>query len=62
MVRRAQFLILSQGCALAEPIGPWRLTYWKALPNTNIGKTNFASKNTAMLLYGYPICLVKNNP
>ena len=62
MVHRTQFLILSQGCALAEHGGPWRLTYWKAPPNKNIGKTNFPSKNTAMLLYGYPICLVKNDP
>ena len=65
MVRHAQFLILSQGCALAEPAGPWHLTYWITLPNTkfvfgifNIGKTNFPLKknSNAIIWVSYLSC------
>ena len=35
--------------------------YWKTLPSTKIGKTNFPSKNTAMRWYRYPIHFVKND-
>ena len=36
--------------------------YWKTLPNTKIGNTNFPSKNTAMRWYRYPIHFIKNDP
>ena len=36
--------------------------YWKTLPSTKIGKTNFPSKNTAIRWYRYPIHFVKNYP
>ena len=51
----------TRGKSIFRYVGMAR-NYWKTLPSTKIGKTNFPSKNTTTRWYRYPIYLVKNDP
>ena len=51
----------TRGKSIFRYVGMAR-NYWKTLPSTKIGKTNFPSKNTTTRWYRYPVYLVKNDP